>query len=120
MLTSVLLAKHGCHPPGLGPVLAGLGSKEMATHLTEASSTVATSSSAGQQQQQQQAGGMNQTSSSAAGNRDCDLCGGGQDLGLRENVSNASQGTLHNDNGAKAFCSPGGIVVVVVLGIQPT
>jgi len=119
MLTSVLMAKHGVHPPGLGPALASLN-KDIVTHLTEtagaAGSNVATGSGTGPS-----GSGASNSSSCSTGQppvslakplMDCDLCGSAQDgpprperqrrrsnddededdtTGLRENVSNASQ-----------------------------
>ena len=92
-LTSVLLAKHGC-PPGLGPALAGLASRDIVNRISDVTTPNVVSSADLPQI----------TVTAAAAEPDCDLCRDGQDRlyqqqqqmhqsssGLRENVSNASQ-----------------------------
>lgn len=117
-LTSVLLAKHGC-PPGLGPALAGLASRNLVNHLTEvnnSASVVASSNSSDQQPTSMSVASVSGGATSSI-ESDCDLCRDNQRLvhqqqqqqyqqqqqfqqqqqihqsssGLRENVSNASQ-----------------------------
>ena len=99
-LTSVLLAKHGGCPPGLGPALAGLGSRDIVTRLAETTVTSDLLSSS-------------EAQTKPPSTPDCNLCRDGADQpltgqlqqqqrvssassssgegGLRENVSNASQ-----------------------------
>lgn len=94
-LTSVLLAKHGGCPPGLGPALAGLGSRDIVTRLAETSVASDLISPPDAQ-------------TKPPSPPDCHLCRDGADQpltgqrtssassssgegGLRENVSNASQ-----------------------------
>ncbi|KAK4025987.1 probable G-protein coupled receptor No9 [Daphnia magna] len=111
-LTSVLLARHGC-PPGLGPALAGLGSRDIVSRLSDITSTpVVTGDVENGRLDLPQ---ITVTAAAPTVETDCDLCRDGQQdrfyqqqqqqlqlqqfqqmhqqssSGLRENVSNASQ-----------------------------
>lgn len=87
MMTSVLMAKHGCHPPGLGPALAGIGTKDMVTHLTEVSTTTATTGPpASGTAAVSGSAGQPPVGGGAAGRfvLDCDLCNSGKEEPIKQ------------------------------------
>lgn len=101
-LTSVLLAKHGGCPPGLGPALAGLAGRDLVNGLSQVTTTPV--GTADQPQSGLTTASVSTGPETTTTETDCDLCRDGQrhqqqhqqqlhqsSSGLRENVSNASQ-----------------------------